>query len=132
MDSYLGRGWKFPVQVNPKTGRILMSENEQDISEAIMILLKTSKGERVMKSDFGCGLRRFVFDLTDEVTMRKIEEDIREAIMVWEPRVGEVEIKAAKDTEVSGKITIDIHYTVRSTNNRYNMVYPFYMEEGSK
>lgn len=132
MDSYLGRGWKFPVQVNPKTGRILMSENEQDISEAIMILLKTSKGERVMKSDFGCGLRRFVFDLTDEVTMRKIEEDIREAIMVWEPRVGEVEIKAAKDTEVSGKITIDIHYTVRSTNNRYNLVYPFYMEEGSK
>ncbi len=132
MDSYLGRGWKFPVQVNPKTGRILMSENEQDISEAIIILLKTSKGERVMKSDFGCGLRRFVFDLTDEVTMRKIEEDIREAIMVWEPRVGDVEIKAAKDAEVSGKITIDIHYTVRSTNNRYNLVYPFYMEEGSK
>jgi phage baseplate assembly protein W len=132
MDSYLGRGWKFPVQVNPKTGRILMSENEQDISEAIMILLKTSKGERVMNSDFGCGLRRFVFDLTDEVTMRKIEEDIREAIMLWEPRVGDVEIKAVNDSNVPGKITIDILYTVRSTNNRYNMVYPFYMEEGSK
>ncbi len=132
MDSYLGRGWKFPVQVNPKTGRILMSENEQDISEAITIILQTSKGERVMKSDFGCGLRRFVFDLTDEVTMRKMEEDIREAIMIWEPRVGEVDIKALKDTEVPGKINIDIHYTVRSTNNRYNMVYPFYLEEGSK
>ncbi len=132
MDSYLGRGWKFPIQVNPNTGRILMSENEQDISEAITIILQTSKGERVMKGDFGCGLRRFVFDLTDEVTMRKIEEDIREAIMIWEPRVGEVDIKALKDTEVPGKINIDIHYTVRSTNNRYNMVYPFYLEEGSR
>ncbi len=132
MYSYLGRGWKFPVQVDPNTGRILMSENEQDISEAITIILQTSKGERVMKSDFGCGLRRFVFDLTDEVTMRKMEEDIREAIMIWEPRVGEVEIKALKDTEVHGKINIDIHYTVSSTNNRYNMVYPFYLEEGSK
>lgn len=132
MDSYLGRGWKFPIQVNPNTGRILMSENEQDISEAITIILQTSKGERVMKDDFGCGLRRFVFDLTDEVTMRKIEEDIREAIMIWEPRVGEVDIKALKDTEVPGKINIDIHYTVRSTNNRYNMVYPFYLEEGSR
>jgi phage baseplate assembly protein W len=132
MDSYLGRGWKFPIQVNPNTGRILMSENEQDISEAITIILQTSKGERVMKSDFGCGLRRFVFDLTDEVTMRKIEEDIREAIMIWEPRVGDVDIKAIKDTEVPGKINIDINYTVRSTNNRYNMVYPFYLEEGSR
>lgn len=132
MYSYLGRGWKFPIQVNPNTGRILMSENEQDISEAITIILQTSKGERVMKSDFGCGLRRFVFDLTDEVTMRKMEEDIREAIMIWEPRVGEVDIKALKDTEVPGKINIDIHYTVRSTNNRYNLVYPFYLEEGSK
>ncbi|QNU66043.1 GPW/gp25 family protein [Ruminiclostridium herbifermentans] len=132
MDSYLGRGWKFPIQVNPNTGRILMSENEQDISEAITIILQTSKGERVMKSDFGCGLRRFVFDLTDEVTMRKIEEDIREAIMIWEPRVGDVDIKAHKDTEIPGKINIDINYTVRSTNNRYNMVYPFYLEEGSR
>jgi hypothetical protein len=118
MESYLGRGWKFPVQVDPKTGRIQMSEYDEDISEAIRIILKTVRGERLMRADFGCGIQRFVFDLTNEVTMHKLEEDIKESIMIWEPRVGEVEVKAALDAGSQGKVMIEIHYIVRSTNNR--------------
>lgn len=130
--AFLGRGWKFPVQVDPVTGRIMLSEYEEDISEAIRIILSTSKGERVMRSKFGCGIHGFIFGLTDVTTLRLLESDIKNAIMVWEPRVKEVEVKALFDKENAGKLLINIQYVVRTTNNLFNLVYPFYISEGTK
>ncbi|MFD0674103.1 GPW/gp25 family protein [Cohnella sp. GCM10027633] len=129
--SFLGRGWKFPVQVDRATGRFLLSEGEEDIAEAIGIILKTSKGERVMRPDFGCGLNEFVFGTTDETTMRLLETDIRQALTVWEPRVTDVEVEATLDEARPGRLLISITYVVRSTNNLFNQVYPFYLEEGT-
>ncbi|MFB9275287.1 GPW/gp25 family protein [Cohnella cellulosilytica] len=130
--SFLGRGWKFPIAVDATTGRFLLSEGEDDIAEAIRIILMTSRGERVMRPDFGCGLRDFAFGTTDETTLRLLETDITQAITVWEPRVTDVEVTAGLDPSHSGKLSIGISYVVRSTNNLFNQVYPFYLEEGTK
>jgi len=130
--SFLGRGWKFPVQVDRATGRLLLSEGEEDIAEAIRIILKTSKGERVMRPDFGCGLNDFVFDTMDDTTLRLLESDITQAITVWEPRVKDVEVEVTQDESRPGRMHIGITYVVRSTNNLFNQVYPFYLEEGTK
>jgi phage baseplate assembly protein W len=127
---FLGRGWKFPIQVDPTTGRIRMSEGDEDISESIKIILRTAKGERVMRADFGCSLDRFVFDSTDETTLHLLEANIEEAIRIWEPRVTDVEIKAEPDRTDPGKLLLHIDYRVRSTNNLFNLVYPFYLYEG--
>ncbi|MEX1030871.1 MAG: GPW/gp25 family protein [Paenibacillaceae bacterium] len=129
---FLGRGWKFPIQVDSTTGRIRMSEGEEDIKEAIKIILRTTKGERVMRANFGCSLDRFVFDSTDPTTLRQLEYTIEEAIRNWEPRVEDTEIHAVPDSKDSAKLLLNIAYKVRATNNLFNLVFPFYLEEGVK
>ncbi|OUS78202.1 baseplate protein [Paenibacillus sp. MY03] len=129
---FLGKGWKFPVQVDKTTGRIMMSEGEEDIKEAIRIIIRTSKGERLMRPDFGCGLKDFVFGTMDDMSMQLIASDVREAIRDWEPRIKDIEVKAQPDPSMNGRVLLEVSYTVRSTNNLFNQVYPFYLEEGTK
>ena len=124
---FLGRGWKFPVNVNA-AGAIKMSEYEEDIKEAIWIILSTSKGERVMRPDFGCGIYDFVFAPINTATIGMIEASVREALTLWEPRI-ELENVSVENVE-EGKLLISIDYRVRSTNNEFNLVYPFYLREG--
>ncbi len=129
---FMGRGWKFPVQVDEATGRVMTCEYEEDIDEAIRIILNTVKGERIMRPDFGCGMQNFIFGLSDATTIRLLETDIRDSIQAWEPRVGDVEVKARISDTEAGMLILDISYVVRSTNNRYNMVFPFMITEGNK
>jgi len=126
---FLGRGWKFPVNVSPAE-RILMSEHEADIKEAIWIILSTSKGERVMRHEFGCGIYEFVFDVINTATMGLIEASVREALTLWEPRIELVNVNVSVEKAAEGKLLISIDYRVRSTNNEFNLVFPFYLEEG--
>jgi phage baseplate assembly protein W len=129
--SFLGKGWQFPIQVDKATGRVRMSEGEDDIKESIRIILGTSKGERLMRPEFGCELSSFVFDVTDVTTLELLENKVKDSITAWEPRVGNVSVKAALDDKTPGKLNISISYAVRSTNNLFNMVYPFYINEGT-
>lgn len=129
--SFLGKGWKFPVRVDAATGRIEMVEGEEDIAEAIRIIIQTSKGERVMRPDFGCDLRNFVFGTTDETSLRLLASEAQEAIRVWEPRVKDVEVNAQFDPHSNGRLLLSVSYVVRSTNNLFNQVYPFYLDEGT-
>ncbi|MCX7570276.1 GPW/gp25 family protein [Tumebacillus sp. DT12] len=131
-ESFLGRGWKFPVQVDKTTGRVRMSEGEEDIAEAIKVLIWTAKGERVMRPTFGCGIHDFVFDNTDETTLRLMESAIEDAILQWEPRVHETEVEIHRDLNTPGKLAISVSYRVRTTNNLFNQVYPFYLQEGAQ
>lgn len=130
--SFLGRGWKFPLAVDQTTGRIMMSEKEEDIAEGIRIILWTGKGERVMRPGFGSGIRNYAFETMDETTLRLLETDISKAIRTWEPRVHEVEVQAVPDDGHAGKLMLHIRYIVRTTNNLFNQVYPFYLHEGTK
>lgn len=128
---FLGRGWKFPVQVDPVTGRFMMSSGEEDIAESLGIILRTMQGERVMRPDFGGNLNNYVFSLTDATTLNMMETDLLDAIIRWEPRVEGVEVHVETDPSMPEKLMIHVKYTVRATNNLYNQVYPYYLSEGA-
>lgn len=126
---FLGRGFAFPVSVDPVSGRMRTAEYEEDIRQAIYIILMTRKGERVMRPEFGCGIHEFAFDSMDFGTLSLMEESVREALVLWEPRIRDVEVEILPEPE-AGKLAIHLSYVVRSTNNPYNLVYPFYLNEG--
>lgn len=125
MAEFLGVGWKFPVRV--EAGKIAMSKYEEDIREAIWIILSTAKGERVMHPDFGCGIHDLVFSTINTTTLGLVENAVREALIKYEPRIEVLDVSI--NTE-DGKLLISIDYRVRATNNEYNLVYPFYLTEG--
>ncbi len=127
---FLGRGWKFPVAVDARTARISMSEYEQDIKESIWIILSTSKGERVMRPDFGCGIHDLVFAPINTTTVNLVENTVREALTLWEPRIELIKVEVSAERSDEGKLLVSIDYRVRVTNNRFNLVYPFYLKEG--
>nr|QNO51027.1 hypothetical protein EDLMLJLI_00020 [Methanosarcinales archaeon ANME-1 ERB6] len=127
---FLGRGWRFPVNVTP-AGKILMSVHEADIKEAIWLILSTSKGERVMRPDFGCGIYEFVFATINTTTIGLIEASVREALTLWEPRIELINVNVATGKAEEGMLLISIDYRVRTTNNEFNLVYPFYLKEGT-
>jgi len=127
---FLGVGWKFPVKVDGDR-TIAMSRYEEDIKEAIWIILGTAKGERVMRPDFGCGIHDLVFTPINTTTVTLVEESVREALTFWEPRIELKKVEVSTDKAAEGKLPISIDYVVRTTNNHFNLVFPFYMREGA-
>ncbi len=125
---FLGKGFAFPLSVDPVTGRMRMAEYEEDIRQAIYIILMTRKGERVMRPEFGCDIHKFTFSGADYETLSGIEEAVRVSLVLWEPRITNIDVHAY--VAEAGKLNIEISYVVRSTNNPYNLVYPFYINEG--
>ena len=129
---FLGRGLKFPLQVDPKTGKIAMVDQEEDIREAIGIILRTGKGERVMRPEFGAETMDYAFAPLSSSMTNSISHDLRLVLLEQEPRIRDVEVQCERLDQHSGAVVIHVSYTVRSTNNRYNHVYPFYLAEGSE
>ena len=126
---FLGAGWKYPVRTDADR-KIAMSEYEEDIKEAVWIILGTAKGERVMRPDFGCGIHDFVFAPINTATVNLVENAVREALTLWEPRIELTKVEVSTEQADEGKLIVSIDYRVRTTNNRFNLVYPFYLKEG--
>jgi phage baseplate assembly protein W len=138
---FLGRGLKFPIGVDGR-GVLSASEYEEDVRDSVTIILSTAKGERVMRPDFGCGVHDFVFEAVSNSTLSLVEASVREALARWESRIELVAVKAAANDHRQEKagagnvpegalsIDISISYRVRTTNNQFNIVYPFYLTEG--
>ncbi|QHF94837.1 baseplate protein [Streptomyces sp. NHF165] len=124
-DRFIGRGWAFPLRVGP-TGGIGMVERDREIAEAIRLVLGTAPGERPMRPEFGCGIHDHVFDPTDGATAGRIAEEVRVALDRWEPRIEVTDVTVAFDAVDDGILYIDVRYTVRATNDRRNLVFPFY------
>jgi phage baseplate assembly protein W len=122
----IGSGLAFPLQVD-RRGGIALARDEQDIDQAIQLILGTAPGERPMRPEFGCGVHDFVFDSIDATTIGRMEEAIREALDRWEPRIQVQSVEFDLSASANGLLTIDIGYTVRATNNERNLVYPFYV-----
>lgn len=122
----LGKGWKFPVGVGPD-GKIAMSERSQDVEESIRIILGTAKGERAMRPDFGCGIHELVFRSINAATINLVENDVHEALTLWEPRIELIEVNANGTKAKNGQLLVNIEYRIRDTGNKYNLVYPFYL-----
>lgn len=130
-DDFLGRGVAFPFQVDAATGRIRETAGEEDIRQAVLIILSTRKGERVMRPDFGCDIYNFMFGTTDYTSLHLMEQAVLEALIRWEPRIRDIQVRAEAPQGQGGMVEFHIRYVVRTTNNMYNMVYPFYMSEGT-
>jgi len=124
---FLGRGWKFPVSL--EEGSFALAEEDEDIREAIVIILSTTPGERVMRPEFGCGIHEYVFSIINSNNLLLIEDEVRKALTLYEPRIVTEEVKAEPDTSEGGKLLVHIGYTVLSSNSRFNMVHPFYLTE---
>lgn len=129
---FLGTGFSFPVQADPLSGRIRMASEEEDIRQAVRIILMTGKGERVMRPDFGCRIYDYAFGTTDCTSLSRMKNAVEEALRLWEPRIIDVEAEVTVADGESGLLMIEISYVVRSTNNPYNLVFPFYINEGSQ
>jgi phage baseplate assembly protein W len=127
---FLGRGFAFPPKVDPVTGRFLMAEGEEDIRQAIYIILMTKMNERAMMPDFGCRLQNYIFELPDASFINSICYEMEEALTNWEPRIHEVKASVDMQQLPDGVITLNIDYVVRATNNPNNLVFPYYLEEG--
>ena len=126
MSEIIGSGLAFPLQVD-RRGGIALAHDEQDIDQAIQLILGTAPGERPMRPEFGCGVHDFVFDSIDASTVGLMEEAIREALDRWEPRIQVETVEFDVAQSDNGLLTIDIGYTVRATNTERNLVYPFYV-----
>lgn len=127
---FMGRGFSFPLRVDPSTGRIAMCSAEEDIRQAIRIILQTNIGERVMLPEFGTSAGDFIFSDDRAESVTALEESVREALNRWEPRIMNVEVEAENDAGNKNVLEVKISCTIRSTNNQFNMVYPFYVMEG--
>jgi phage baseplate assembly protein W len=126
--AFLGCGWAFPVGID-STGAIAEAQYETDIDQAVRIILGTEPGERVMRPDFGAGLRGLVFEPINTTTMSLVKYRVQTALVKWEPRIDSVTVDVTANPPV-GQLQIAISYRIRTTNTFYNMVYPFYLQEG--
>jgi phage baseplate assembly protein W len=128
--AFLGQGWSFPLALTP-AGDIQLAVHEEDVRQAIRLILATSFGERVMRPDFGAGLRAVLFEPLSTTTMSLVQHHVERALVEWEPRIDLLEVSVSADNSNLGRLLITLNYRVRATNAFYNLVYPFYLLEGS-
>ena len=131
-NSFLGTGWSFPPTFDAISDAVDTVSEEQDIQESLQILLSTRKGERIMLPDYGCNLDEMVFETMTTTFKTYIREMIRNAILFYEARIELHAVKIDDSREVEGVILIILEYTVRTTNSRFNFVYPYYKKEGTE
>jgi len=129
--SFLGSGWSFPPRFLDSTEGLELSHDDRDIAESIYILLSTTPGERVMNPGYGCNLHSMVFSSVTTSMKTRMEDLISTAILYYEPRINLVAINIDDKDQLEGKLEINIVYDIKGTNSRKNMVYPFYLTEGT-
>ncbi len=127
---FLGVGWKFPLQVTPNGG-IARSRYELRIEESVYLILSTSKGERPMLPNFGCGIHDLVFAPNNTTTISLVVHTVREALIAFEPRTDVLDINVETTPEQPNLLLIRIDYRIRANNAIGNLVYPFYITEGT-
>lgn len=129
--AFLGVGWAFPLRIDPEGG-MAMASFEEDVRQAIKIIIGTALGERVMRPDFGAGLQRLVFETVSTTTMALVKHQVEQALIEWEPRINLEDIRVTTDPATRNLLLIEVDYRVRATNTFYNLVYPFYLIEGEQ
>jgi len=126
---FLGAGWKFPPRLNSR-GQLELVQQEQDVEEAIRIILMTRKGERPMRPEFGSDLHTLVFAPNNPSTCGLARRFVREALARWEPRINVDEVIARPDPAHPERMLIEISYRTVTTNSERNLVFPFYVIPG--
>jgi phage baseplate assembly protein W len=128
-EQFIGRGWAFPLRVDA-TGGIALVGREQEIEEAIRLILGTSPGERPMRPEFGCRIHEYLFASADSETAGAIGREVRSALQRWEPRIDVADVSVSFDAREATLLYIDVRYSIKATNDRRNLVFPFYVIPG--
>jgi|SRR5690554_2099201 len=128
-NSFLGKGWSFPPSFDPINRQVEMLSGEKDIKNSLEILLATRLGERVMQPLFGCNLDDMVFENLDTTLITEIKNKVETSILYFEPRINLTNIEVISQAESYNRVLISIDYSVRATNSRSNLVFPFYLLE---
>ena len=131
-DSFLGTGWGFPPTFDPMANTVVMTSDEVDIQQSLQILLSTRQGERVMVPDYGCNLDEMLFEPMTTTFKTHIAEMVRTAILHYEARIDLNSVTVDDSQETSGIILLVLDYTIRTTNSRFNFVFPYYINEGTE
>ena len=126
---HLGKGWAFPIR--PQDGSLRYVAYEDDVEQAIGIILETARRERVMLPSFGAGLRDWVFSSNSPQTQRAVETEVTNALVEHEARIDVESVRASASADTPNVLLIEIDYVVRGTNSSFNLVYPFYLSEGA-
>ena len=126
----LGRGWTYPFALEEHR-EVALSESDDDIQQAIWMILSTALGERLMHPDFGCGIHDLVFALNNVGTAGLARHYVEDALVRWEPRIDVEEVEVQADPAETELLLISVSYRVRTTDSRYNLVYPFYLTRGN-
>jgi phage baseplate assembly protein W len=127
--AFLGRGWAFPPRLGP-AGDVALVSAEEDIRQAVRIILETAPGERPMRPEFGVGLRRLVFAPLSRATLSVVAFRVEQGLIRWEARLDQIQVDVRPDPETPGVLLIDIRARVREGNTFFNFVYPYYLTEG--
>jgi uncharacterized protein len=128
---YLGRGWSFPPTFVRDRSAVAMLADEADIASSLEILLSTTPGERVMQPLYGCNLSELLFETLDTRMKTLMADKVESAILYYEARITLESVKLDDSLELEGVVLIEVIYTVKATNSRFNFVYPFYKLEGT-
>ena len=128
---WLGTGWSFPPQFSRRSRAVDMVSEDEDIRQSLWILLSTSPGERIMNPAYGCGLKSLTFESISESTVTEIRDVVDRAVLFFEPRIRVDQIEVDVEEVYGGLINVRLDYTIRITNSRSNLVYPFYFQEGA-
>ena len=125
-EQFIGAGWQFPLRTD-RTGSIALVTRNREIEESIRLILATAPGERPMRPEFGCTIHDFVFAPADAATAGQLAFEVRAALDRWEPRIDLVDVQVRFDAVEQGTLYIDVHYSIRGTNDPRNLVFPFYV-----
>ena len=126
---FLGAGIAFPFGVD-KDGHMAMHRLEEQVRQSIVLILQTAKGERVMRPDFGSALHKLLFEPMTPITFARVQHEVREALIRFEPRIEVTNVEVTVDSRQLGRLLINIAYRVRRTDTLFSLVYPFYLERG--
>lgn len=124
--AFLGRGFRFPMAVDA-SGGIALTSGPDDVNCSLRVVLSTAPSERVMRPDFGCKIWDLLFEPVNDKTLGRMAQVVREAILRWEPRVQVEQVRTIPDANDASLVRIEVDYVVRTTNDRRNLVYPFYV-----
>ncbi|AXT52367.1 hypothetical protein D1818_16530 [Aquimarina sp. BL5] len=130
-NKFLGNGWGFPPTFTAGGAEVGLVAGEEDIKQSLQILLSTSLNERMMHPDFGCDLTQFLFEELDQRFATELSNMVSRALLLHEPRIQVNAVDVADIDPEKGMVQIAVDYIVRTTNNRFNLVYPFYINEAS-
>jgi phage baseplate assembly protein W len=126
---FLGAGLAFPFEID-SSGQMKLNSIEDHVRQSILLILETDKGERVMRPDFGAGIRQLVFSPMTAATAALVQHQVTDALVRYEPRIEVLSVDVSVDPRQQGVLLANIQYRVRRTDTTFNLVYPFYLEKG--